>query len=256
MALSAVCAVILTAGITGWFRLPSPDALPRCMDSALAAFQTAQSPEEAATVWNELGAKAPNLAKQQYPDFAFIAAYTFLFFVLARIGRSRPIGSSGVAGTLVMVSATVTAVADIGENCYTLANIAALHHGFPEAFSVGLMRHCSLTKWAACGVTLVLLWWVFLPSRRGSALYRLLALTIAAFSVISGTMGILGLWDNTKIELVIPFLAPALLLQIPLFCRYWDDVLGTHWDIASQSIEAWEVNAGRKAEDREEFVSS
>jgi len=243
-ALFAVSAVILTAAITGWFRLPSPNALPRCMNSALAAFQTAQSPEEAAAIWKELGDKAPNLAKQQYPDFAFIAAYTFLFFVLARIGRQRPIRSSHVAGTLVMVSAIVTAFADIGENFFTLSNIATLHHGLPDAARVALMRDFSLTKWAACGVTLVLLLWVFLPSRRGSALYRLLALTIAALSLVSGSMGILGWWDNTKIELVIPFLAPALFLQIPLLWWYWDDVLGTHVAIGSQPVEMWEVNAG------------
>jgi hypothetical protein len=243
-ALFAVSAVILTAAITGWFRLPSPDALPRCMNSASAAFQTAQSPEEAAAIWKELGDKAPNLAKQQYPDFAFIAAYTLLFIVLARIGRQRPIRSSHVAGTLVMISAVVTAVADVGENCFTLSNIAALHHGLPDAARVALMRDFSLTKWASCGVTLVLLWWIFLPSRRGSALYRLLALTIAALSLVSGSMGILGWWDNTKIELVIPFLAPALFLQIPLFWRYWDDVLETHVAIGSQPVEMWVVNAG------------
>ncbi len=106
------------------------------------------------------------------------------------------------------------------------------------------MRHCSLTKWAACGVTLVMFWWVFLPSRRGSALYRILALAIAAFSLISGSMGIFGLWNVTKIELVIPFLAPALLLQIPLFWRYWDDILGAHAAVPGQPIEAWEVTVG------------
>jgi hypothetical protein len=45
-ALSAVFAVSFTAGITGSFQLGSPDALPRCMNSALAAFQTAQSPKK------------------------------------------------------------------------------------------------------------------------------------------------------------------------------------------------------------------
>jgi hypothetical protein len=220
-ALSAVFAVILTAGITGSFRLPSPEALPRCMNSALAAFQTAQSPEEVASIWKDLGDKAPNLDEQQYPDFAFIAAYTFLFFLLATIGRHRPIRSSQIAGTLVMASAVITALADVGENCFTLANIAALHHGLPDAAQVALMRQCSLTKWAACGVTLILLWWVFLPSRRGSALYRVLALTIAALAATSGSMGILGYWDNPKIELVLPFLAPALLLQLWLFWSYW-----------------------------------
>ena len=245
LALSSVFAVILTSAITGSFRLPSHDALPRCMNTALAAFQTVRSPEEAAAIWKDLGDKAPNLARLQYPDFAFIAAYTFSFFVLATIGRRRPIRFAQIAGTLVMISAIVTALADIGENCFTLANINALHHGLPDAARVALMRHCSLTKWAACGVTLILLWWVFLPSRRGSALYRMLALTIAALSVISGSMGILGYWDNPKIELVLPFLAPALLLQIPLFWRYWDDVLGAHAAVADQSIEEWETNASK-----------
>jgi len=244
MALSAAVAVILTSGLTVRIRLPSPDTLPRCLDSALVAFETARSPEEAASVWNALKDKAPNLAKQQYPDFAFIAAYTFLFFVLAAIARRRPIGSSRIAGKFVIVSAIATAVADVGENCFTLVNIATLHHGPPDAARVALMRDFSLTKWAACGVTLVLLWWFFVPSRRGSALYRLLALTIAALSVISGGMGILELWDNPKIELVIPFLAPALLLQVPLFWRYWDDVLGDHAAVVSPPIEAWEVNVG------------
>ncbi len=109
MALSAVTAVILTSAITARFRLPSPDTLPRCLDSALVAFETAQSPEEAVSVWKALKHEAPNLAKQQYPDFAFIAAYTFLFFVLAALGRRRPIRSSRIAGTLVIVSAIVTA---------------------------------------------------------------------------------------------------------------------------------------------------
>jgi hypothetical protein len=57
-------------------------------------------------------------------------------------------------------------------------------------------------------------------------------------------MGILGWWDNTKIELVIPFLAPALFLQIPLFCRTGMNVLGSHVAIGSQPVEMWEVNAG------------
>jgi hypothetical protein len=141
-----------------------------------------------------------------------------------------------------MVSTVVTAAADIGENLFTLKNVAAVQSRLPDEAQVALMRHCSLTKWAALGVTLVLFWWVFLPSRRGSAFYRLLALSIAAFSLIGGSMGILGLWDITKIELVIPFLAPALLLQIPLFWRYWDDVLGTHSAVVSPPIEAWEVS--------------
>ena len=93
-------------------------------------------------------------------------------------------------------------------------------------------------------MTLILFFWIFLPSRLGSALYRLLALAIAAFSLISGSMAILGMWDNTKIELVFPFLAPALLLQIPLFLWYWDDVQGAHAAIEGQPIETWEVNPG------------
>jgi hypothetical protein len=242
-ALSAVLAVILTAAFTGWFRLPPPDALPRCLNSVLVALQTAQSPQDALFVWKLLDAnEQSNLAKAQYPDFAFIAAYTFLFLLLAAIGRRRPIRSSRIAGKLVVVAALVTAVADIGENCFTLLNVAALEHGLPEAARVDLMRHCSLTKWAACGVTLILFWWIFLPSRRGSALYRLLALTIAAFSVISGSMGVLGIWDITKIELVLPFLAPALLLQIPLFWWHWNDVHGDHAAVASQPIEKWEAS--------------
>jgi hypothetical protein len=92
-------------------------------------------------------------------------------------------------------------------------------------------------------VTLILLWWVFLPSRRGSALYRVLALTIAALAAISGSMGILGYWDNPKIELVLPFLAPALLFQLWLFWSYWNDVLATHSAVADQAIEEWKVNA-------------
>jgi len=243
-ALWAVSAVILTAASTAWFRLPPPDALPRCLNSPLLAFQTAQSPQEAALVWNLLGNRQSNLAKAQYPDFAFIVAYTFLFLLLAAIGRRRPIKSSQIAGKLVVVSALVAAVADIGENCSTLVNVAALKHGLPAAAWVDLMRHCSLTKWAASGVTLILLLWIFLPSRRGSALYRLLALSIAAFSLISGSMAILGMWDITKIELVFPFLAPALLLQIPLFCWYWDDVDRSHAPVEDQPIEAWEVNPG------------
>jgi hypothetical protein len=236
-ALSSVFAVLLTAGITGSFRLPSPDVLPRCMNSALAAFQTAQSPEEAAAIWKDLGKKAPNLRKQQYPDFAFIVAYTFSFFLLATIGRRRPIWSSRIAGTLIMMSAIVTAVADVGENCFTLANISALGHGLPDPSQVAMMRHCSLAKWAACGVTLILLWWVFLPSRRGSALYRVLALTIAGLCLIGGSMGVLGYWDNPKIELVLPFLAPALLLELWLFGSYLNDVLASHAPVANQSIE-------------------
>ncbi|HME35861.1 MAG TPA: hypothetical protein VKF84_11530 [Candidatus Sulfotelmatobacter sp.] len=217
----------------------------------MVAFQTAPSPEEAKNVWKQLGDSTGkltkgqvNLRRVQYADFAFIAAYTFLFFSVANLGRQRPIAWSRIAGTLAMVSTVVTAAADIGENLFTLENVAAVQSRLPGEAQVALMRHCSLTKWAALGVTLVLFWWVFLPSRRGSALYRLLALTIAAFSLIGGSVGILGLWDITKLELVIPFLAPALLLQIPLFWRYWDDVLGAHSAVISPPIEAWEVTAG------------
>jgi|SRR5580698_479772 hypothetical protein len=94
-------------------------------------------------------------------------------------GRRRPILSSQIAGALVMVSAIVTALADIGENCFTLANISALHQGLPDGARVALMRHCSLIKWAACGVTLILLSWVFLPSRRGSFIAEVEFLTLA-----------------------------------------------------------------------------
>jgi hypothetical protein len=242
--LVAILLVILTAAATGWFRLSPPDKLPRCLNTVLVAFQTAHSPREAEQVWNLLGDQQSNLAKAQYPDFAFIAAYIFLFLVLAALGRRRPIGSSRIAGKLVVVSALVTAIADMGENCFTLANVASLKHGLPEAAQVDLMRHCSLTKWAASGVTLILLWWIFLPSRRGSALYRLLALTIAGFSAMSGSMGVLGMWDVTKIELVFPLLAPALLLQIPLFWWYWDHAQGAHAAVEGQPIEMWKVSAG------------
>jgi len=248
-ALWAVSTVILTAALTAWFRLPPPDELPRCLNSPLLAFQTAQSPQEAALIWNLLGDRQSNLAKAQYPDFAFIVAYTFLFLLLAAIGMRRPIKSSQTAGKLVVVSALVTAVADIGENCFTLVNVAALKHGLPAAAWVDLMRYCSLTKWTACGVTLILFWWIFLPSRRGSALYRLLALSIAAFSLISGSMAILGMWDITKIELVFPFLAAALLLQIPLFCGYWDDVDRSHASLERQPIEKWEVNPANSGDE-------
>jgi hypothetical protein len=39
-----------------------------------------------------------------------------------------------------------------------------------------------------------------------------------------------------RIELVIPFLLPALLLQIPLFWFFWNDVTGTHKHHASQAL--------------------
>ena len=98
------------------------------------------------------------------------------------------------------------------------------------------MRGFSLTKWTSCGVTLVLLWWAFVPARRGSALYRLATLLVGGFSVLGGALGILGLWDNSKIELVIPYLLPALLLQIPLFWFFWNDVTGQHEHHASQAV--------------------
>jgi hypothetical protein len=241
-ALAALFAVVLTASITASFRLPSPDTLPRCLSSALLAFQTAQSPQEATAVWNDLREKAPNLAKQQYADYALIAAYLLFFLILGRIGRHRPIMSSRIAGTLTIILALITALADIAENWFTLANITALQQGLPGTAQVAEMRNITLTKWAACGLTLALVGWIVLPSRRGSALYRLLALTIAALSIISGAMGVLGFWDNPKIELVFPFLGPALLLIVPLFWRYWDDVLGTHVAVHAQPIEAWEVS--------------
>jgi hypothetical protein len=62
--------------------------------------------------------------------------------------------------------------------------------------------------------------------------------------MISGSMGVLGMWDITKIELVLPFLAPALLLQIPLFWWYWNDVLGANAEVEGQPIEVWRVSAG------------
>jgi hypothetical protein len=245
----AILAVTVTIAATAYFRLPAPDALPRCLSTVLIAFETAQSPQEAAQVWHLLSDKErANLANTQYPDFAFILAYTFLFLVLAAIGKRRPIPSSKIAGKLAVISAVITGIADVGENCFALVNIASLKYLLPTAASVDLMRHFSLTKWAASGVTLILFWWIFLPSRRGSAIYRLLALTIAIFSVISGSMAVLGLWDITKIELVFPFLAPALLLQIPLFWRYWDDLLDTHAALAEQPIEIWRMNVTGESE--------
>ena len=237
----AVIAVVLTAVATASFALPAPDGLPHCLDNALLAFETSSSPAEAQAVWNMLNGKQANLARAQYPDFAFIVAYTFLFLLIGAIGRGRPVKSSRLAGKLVGLTALVTAIADIGENCLVLVNTASLKHGLPEVAQVDLMRHFSLTKWAASGVTLILFWWIFLPSRRGSALYRLLSLGVAVFALTSGTMAVLGLWDLTKIELVFPFLTPALLLQIPLFLRYWDDVQGDHVEIEHQSIETWDV---------------
>ena len=250
LVLAAIGIVIVTIAATAWFRLPAPDALPRCLNTVLVAFETAQSPDEAQMIWKLLGDHQANLAKSQYPDFAFIAAYTFLFLLLANIGRRRPIASSRLSAKLVILSALLTAMADIGENLFTLANTIALKRGAdPSSAYVDLMRHCSLTKWAACGVTLILLWWIFLPSRHGSALYRLLSLTIAFLSLISGGMGVLGMWDVTKIELVFPFLGPALLVQIPLFWWYWDDVLEDHAPIAAQPIETWSPHSGAECPD-------
>ena len=91
IALSALIAVIVTAIVLGLFRLPSPDTLPRRLSSALIAFQTSQSPQEAAQVWKQLDGAQPSAVKGLYADFAFITAYTFLFLVLAAIARQRPI---------------------------------------------------------------------------------------------------------------------------------------------------------------------
>ena len=137
--------------------------------------------------------------------------------------------------------AIMTTFADCGENFFTLRNIATLGHGLPNADTVAMMRYCSLTKWVACGVTLMLLWWTFVPSRRGSALYRLLALAVAIFSVVAGSLGVLGLWDNPKFEMVIPFFGLSLVLQLPLFWWFWDDVVGQHATVCSVSpvIRQW-----------------
>jgi hypothetical protein len=235
-ALIAILLVVATAAITGSFRLPPLEKLPRCLDSALIAFETAQSPDETLSVWKQLNAARPNLAKGLYADFGFIAAYTFLFLTLALLIRERPVRFARTVSGLAMAAAIATGVADLGENCFALKSIAALEHGVPESGMILLMRAFSLTKWTACGVTLVLLWWAFVPARRGSALYRLLTLLVGGFSVLSGALGILGHWDNSKIELVIPFLLPALLLQIPLFWFFWDDVTGVHEHHASQAL--------------------
>jgi hypothetical protein len=217
----------------------------------MLAFQTARSSAETAEIWRQLGDSQKNenlsqgqknLSRFQYVDFAFIAAYTFLFLVSASIGRRRQIRWSKIAGRIASVSVVVTALADISENIFTLKNAQALQSGLPEPVQTALMRGSSLTKWTALGVTLILFCGVFLPSRRGSALYRLLAMAVAAFSLISGLLGVSGLWDITKLELVIPFFAPALLLQVPLFWRYWDDVVATHAAALSPPIEAWENN--------------
>jgi hypothetical protein len=241
-ALAAVIAVIATAVLTGLFRLRSPDALPRCLDSPLIAFETAQSPQEAAAIWNQLGDTQPNVAKGLYADFSFIASYTFLFLVLAGIATGRSVMFSHVAGTLAMISAIVTAAADVGENVFAITNIAALRSGLLRAEHLALMRECSLTKWVACGITLILFWWTFVPSRRGSALYRFVSLTVAVFAVISGSLAVLGLWDNAKIQLVISFLAPALVLQIPLFWFFWNDVIGVHAEVGDHPIETWGIS--------------
>jgi hypothetical protein len=200
----------------------NPDWLPRCLNSGLIALETAVSPAEVLEIWHQSDFKRQNVEPNLEWDFGFMAAYGLLFVQMALLGRKRGVRVASIAATLAVVTAIAAAGSDARENLMTLKSVPLLiHDKLPDAETVAQARTASLAKWGLTGVTLLLLWGAVVPSRSGPASYRVIAWGVEFFMALSGVLGVIGVVDNTKLELVIPLLLPALVGFAVIVWRYW-----------------------------------
>jgi hypothetical protein len=219
-------ALLAATGLIVWYYSPGqPVWLPRCMDSALVALESAATPAEVNEIWRQPGLNKTNIRPNLYADFAFMFAYGLLFVLLGRVASFRGQGWVHLAGIIAMGAACLTVALDASENVFMLRLLPALEHGgelrSADAATVSLTRTVSLGKWAIFGVTMLLLLGAFTPSRAGTALYRILAHVVRMLIAIAGILAIWGFLDNSKIERVVPSLGLALILFTLLVAKYW-----------------------------------
>jgi hypothetical protein len=226
--LASIALVAALAAILFHYDVGSPDWLPRCLDRGLIAIETATSPQELRTTWAQFSEKGKqNLFSNLYWDFGFMVAYGALFVLLALVARRRGGGIARIAAIIAAIAAVATVACDITENVLTLASVDRLNRGAqanPQI--VAATRAASLAKWALTGVVVLSLWGAVVPSRAGSATYRLIAWGVQFFLILSGALALLGYWDNTKIESVISMLFPAFVGLAIIAFRYWSVHLG------------------------------
>ena len=123
-------------------------------------------------------------------DFAFIAAYAFLW---AAILRQIP-GTPGLAGvTLVLAAACADIVEDVGI-------LYGLRAGVPGVQIVRTIRSAALVKWGLLGVVFLLLAYRFRPGREVRDGWQLWSAAIALAYAYGGVLCLVGLFHNPVIE--------------------------------------------------------
>ncbi len=200
-------ATIITAGLTARYA-PNPkqvDIVPGGFESPTLALELARTPEDAATLINQA---RDAFRKQTMVDFVFIAAYTTLWFTLAR--RRRLVA-------IVPVLIVLAGLADVSEDVGILQSIA----GTPTASTVALTYWSSMIKWTLLGVTWLAFFPAFKPSNPVRTGWDLQQLTTGLFYAYAGTVTMLGvIASHTLIERSVLPLSAALLLQLFLFLLY------------------------------------
>lgn len=228
LALGLVAVVAAVMGLA--FNVGSPNKLPRCLDRGLIAIELAVSSTELKEIWNQPKDRQPGttpewrakLKGNLYVDFAFMAVYGLSFVMLGLAARRRAVGMLRVMGSIAIATGIAAAGLDVVENVLTLQSVAALDGGGDASNSVvAATRVASLAKWGTIGVTLLMLFGAFRPSRRGEALYRVLAWISTLLVVWAGALGVWGWWDDKKIEYVIPCLAAGLIPFFFVVKEYW-----------------------------------
>lgn len=221
LALGAVALASVLFG--GPFAVGSPNVLPRCLDRGLIAIELAMSANELEGIWKQAPADwREHLRGNLFVDFGFMVSYGLTFVLLGRVARSRSAGLLRTMGSAAIAGGVIAAGLDVAENVLTLQSIALLQStGKALDSTVMLTRSVSMAKWNAIGVTLLLLYGAFRPLKRGDALYRVLAWVSTGLVCLAGVLAVLGLWDDTNIEPVVPFLAAGLLPFAIVVIRYW-----------------------------------
>lgn len=216
-----VAAVALGLGLVMGIAFPpgAPEFLPRCLTAPLVGLETPKNAAEFLNIWRSKGLDQGKVTDGLYWDFLLMAGYGSVLVMWGLLIRQRRLRApDGVIGLAVVALAVVAVGADVGENL----NLLGMIKGPATDGGADLTRQFSYTKWATLGGTLLLAHRAFLPTRRGSLLYAFVAWagTLACFT--GGVLGILGLWDTPKFELVVLFMSVAFLVQVPLFAAYWE----------------------------------
>jgi hypothetical protein len=228
--LSVAAITVALVFVLTHYSVGDPDWLPRCLSRGLVAVESATSAQELSEIWKQPAFKRMNLVPGLYWDFGFMGAYGLQFVLLGVVAcrRSRMLGRAVlIAGGLAILTTLATVAFDARENLTTLNSVPALLDGkLPDEGNVASTRFASLAKWGLSGVTLLLLYGSAWPSRAGSAMYRVIAWGVVFFLVLSGLSGVLGVFDNTKLEALFTLFFPALVGIVVIALRYWDVHMG------------------------------